>query len=150
MIKYEKKMREYTLISKELEYCSVKLNSSKDTYNYMKDILYGCGSIDIYETAYIILLNNPNNVIGFAKIGQGGVSACIVDPILIAKYIADTLARKVILVHNHPSGFLKPSSDDDKLTSRISQMVKLFNSQLVDHLIMTSNGYYSYADEGTL
>lgn len=143
-------MREFTLSSKEIEYCSVKLNSSKDAYNYMKDILYGCGSIDIYETAYIILLNKANNVTGFAKIGQGGVSSCIVDPILIAKYIADILARKVILVHNHPSGILMPSNDDNNLTARISQMVKLFGCQLIDHIIMTSNGHYSYSDEGTL
>ncbi len=84
------------------------------------------------------------------RISQGGVSATIVDPKLMLGYAIENLATAIILVHNHPSGNLMPSREDDNQTERIAKAAKLFDIQLVDHLIVAAGNFYSYANEGRL
>ena len=84
------------------------------------------------------------------RISQGGVSATIVDPKIILRYAIENLATAIILVHNHPSGNLMPSREDDNQTERIAKAAKLFDIQLVDHLIVAAGNFYSYANEGRL
>lgn len=103
-----------------------------------------------HEEFWAIYLNNAKRMISKIRISQDGVSATIVDPKLILRYAIENLATAIILVHNHPSGNLMPSREDDNQTERIAKAAKLFDIQLVDHLIVAAGNFYSYANEGRL
>ena len=72
------------------------------------------------------------------------------DISIICKFAIDTLATGIIIAHNHPSGQKTPSSEDIRLTKNIKEALKIFNIRFIDHIILTSDGYYSFQDEGTL
>lgn len=101
----------------------------------------------IYESAYALYLNRANMPMAWAKLGQGGIHAAIVDVRLLVKYALDVMASAVILVHNHPSGTLKPSPHDDKLTKQVKGALEIFDIQLLDHIILTPKGSFSYSNE---
>ena len=103
-----------------------------------------------HEEFWAIYLNNAKRMISKIRISQGGVSATIVDPKIILRFAIENLATAIILVHNHPSGNLMPSREDDNQTERIAKAAKLFDIQLVDHLIVAAGNFYSYANEGRL
>lgn len=111
--------------------------------------LYG-EDMYLYETFWIIALNRANNPKAYFKIGQGGIGFCPVDVILIAKCAIDCLASSIILVHNHPSGAAKPSDADKGLTEKIKKALDLFDIKVLDHLIVTPEKYFSFADDGIL
>lgn len=144
----KKKAVEYTIHAKKQDFSIAKIKNSQDSYNYAKQ-LYS-DDINIYESGYIILLNQASNVMGYAKISQGGLSNTVIDIRLIARYAIDVLAASVILVHNHPSGSVLPSSCDNELTRRVAQGLKLLNIKLLDHLIISEDKYYSFSDEGAI
>jgi len=126
-----------------------KISSSQSLYDYVKQ--FYDDDIDVYESFWILLLNINYETIGYAKISQGGVTSCVVDVKIIAKYVVDSLASAVILVHNHPSGNLKASEQDINITKKVSVAIKNFDCQLLDHIIVGGNGgYLSFADEGLL
>ena len=106
--------------------------------------------IGIFESFFILLLDQGNNTIGYAKISQGGVAGTVVDPRLVAKYAVDSLASAVILAHNHPSGTLKPSDADLRITKKIKEGLKLFDIRVLDHIILTENDYLSFLDDGII
>lgn len=106
--------------------------------------------IVLYESFFILCINNANKPIGFAKIGQGGLRGTFVDISIVCKFAIDTLATGIIIAHNHPSGLKTPSSEDIRLTKNIKEALKIFNIRFIDHIILTSDGYYSFQDEGTL
>ncbi len=140
---------EITLKKKKSDFPKVQIRSSDCAYDFIKR-LYS-DDVGIYESAFALLLNRSNNTIGYAKISQGGVHGTVVDPILVAKYAIESLCSKVILVHNHPSGNLSPSENDVHTTKKIKNTLKLFDCDLIDHLIVAEeNGFYSFADEGIL
>jgi DNA repair protein radC len=103
-----------------------------------------------HEEFWIILLNRSKRVIGKLRISQGGVAATVVDIKILLKTALEHLASSIILVHNHPSNNLVPSLSDDALTKRISEGGKILDIDVVDHLIVSHAGYYSYADEGKI
>lgn len=103
-----------------------------------------------HEEFHILLLNRANAVIRKEKISSGGVSATAVDPKLIFRKAVEHLASSVILCHNHPSGNLKPSHDDIKLTQKIKDAGMNLEIPVLDHLIISDNGYFSFADEGMM
>lgn len=120
------------------------IRSSKDAYDCVGHRLQ-----DIpFEEFWILLLNRSGRVIEEVKISSGGISATVVDVRLIMKKAIHSLAESIILVHNHPSGNLSPSNQDKTLTEKISEGAKLFNMKVLDHLIITDNAYFSFADEG--
>jgi DNA repair protein RadC len=96
------------------------------------------------------MLDQSNHTIGFAKISQGGVSATVVDTRIVAKFAIDSLASGIILAHNHPSGNLKPSGADEKITDKIKSGLAYFDIQVLDHIIVTEDGYTSFSDSGRL
>lgn len=108
--------------------------------------------IDVYESAFIILLNVRLETIGYAKISQGSLTGTVVDPRLICKYAVDSMAAAVILIHNHPSGSPEPSKRDMKLTENVFKALKLLDVKLVDHIVITSDveKYYSFSQDGFL
>ena len=126
----------------------VKIVSSKDAFKVISQFYFD--DIDIFESFFILCLNRNNQTIAYAKISQGGVSGTVVDIKLIAKYAIDCLASGVILAHNHPSGNLKPSPEDIKITERAREALKILDIQVLDHVILTSDGYYSFGDESII
>ena len=103
-----------------------------------------------YEEFWIILLNRGLRIMKKIKISGGGVSAVLADPRMIFKKAIDALASSIILVHNHPSGNLRPSREDINLTKKLTEGAKLLDITISDHLIIAQKGYYSFADEGLL
>ena len=95
-------------------------------------------------------MNNSNETTGYFKISQGGITWTLVDIRIVAKYAIENLATGVILAHNHPSGELMPSEADRQITKKIKDALKMFDIQVMDHLILTEQSYYSFADEGIL
>ena len=126
----------------------VKIVSSKDAFNVIKQFYFD--DIDIFESFFILCLNRNNQTIAYAKISQGGVNGTVVDIKLIAKYAIDCLASGVILAHNHPSGNLKASNEDLAITKKVKEGLKILDISVLDHLILTSQGYLSFGDEGIL
>ena len=108
------------------------------------------GNRTVNESFFVILLNRQNGTKGWARISQGGISGTVVDVRLVAKHAIDLLASSVVCVHNHPSGNLKPSSNDLAITKQVKQALALFDIKVLDHIIITSEGYFSFADEGLI
>ncbi len=100
------------------------------------------------EEFHVLLLNQSATVIDSVRIGMGGLTETIVDVRLIMREALLKRATALILCHNHPSGNLRPSAHDDRLTHQVQEAARLLNITLSDHLIFTDHGYYSYADEG--
>lgn len=132
----------------QTEFPSVKVNTSKISYDFIKK--FYSGDIEVYESFFILLLNRANKTVGYAKISQGGVVGTCVDIKIIAKYAVDSLASSVILAHNHPSGNTAPSEQDKIITQRIKKALALLDVEVFDHIILTEDSYYSFADEGIL
>ena len=124
----------------------VKITSSESVYNFMKSNLLDLN----VEEFWILLLNRANIVLKKVQISSGGVSGTIADTKVIFKSALDELASAIILVHNHPSGNTKPSSQDIKLTNKLKSAGEILDIQVLDHLIFTNDNYFSFADEGLL
>ena len=103
-----------------------------------------------HEELWIALTNNASKVIEKVKISQGGIGETTADLRFILKSAINTVCHGIVLCHNHPSGNLQPSPQDDMLTSRVGQAAQLMSIQLLDHIIISDKNYYSYADEGRL
>jgi DNA repair protein RadC len=121
-----------------------KILSSADAYEAVRPYL-----LDAHrEEFWVILLNQNNEVIKVEKISEGGVAGTIADPKLIFKAALDRLASALILVHNHPSGNLKPSSQDLQLTQKLKEAGKFLEISVLDHIIFTDHSFFSFVDEG--
>jgi DNA repair protein RadC len=123
-----------------------KITSSEDIYNLMKPNLMDLS----HEEFWVILLNRANHVLKKVQISSGGVSGTVADPKLIFKTALENLASSIILVHNHPSGNLKPSEADDSLTKKLKYAGALLDIPVLDHIIFTNNKYFSFADENKI
>ena len=102
------------------------------------------------EECHVLLLNQSARIIDSVRIGMGGLTETVVDVRLILREALLKRATSLILCHNHPSGNLRPSAHDDRLTRQVQEAARLLNLTLADHVIFTDHGYYSYADEGRL
>lgn len=103
-----------------------------------------------HEQFYTVLLDRSNRVIDKENISKGGVSGTVVDPKIVFKKAIDNLASSIILCHNHPSGNKKPSEEDKRLTRRLQEGAEYLDLRVLDHLIVTDEGYLSFADEGLM
>jgi len=147
------KLNELTLKLKKSKYQQASITTSKDGAQYARQFYYQ--DIEIFESMFLILLNKANMTIGYVKISAGGITGTVADPRIIAKYAVDSLATSIILIHNHPSGNLKPSRADQDLTAKIKTGLSYFDITVLDHIILApdvcgSLSYYSFADEGIL
>ncbi len=123
-----------------------KITVSKDVYDIMHPIL-----VDLpHEEFWLLILNRANLVIKKELISRGGVSGTVVDTKIIFKVAVENYACSIIICHNHPSGNLKPSEADVRITKNIKEAGKLMDIPLLDHLIITENEFYSFADEGMI
>ena len=112
--------------------------------------LWNENKIDFVEEFKVLLLNRANRVLGIVNISTGGVTGTVADPKLIFVAALKANATAVIISHNHPSCNLKPSRADEELTQKIKNAGLLLDIKLIDHVIVTSEGYFSFADEGLL
>ncbi|MCH7403479.1 DNA repair protein RadC [Belliella kenyensis] len=123
-----------------------RITSSVDAYQIMTPYLQD----EIVENFWVIYLNRNNYVIKKQLISKGGSNATIADPKMIFKYALELMASSMILVHNHPSGSLSPSRQDIALTDRLKLIGQNLEVSVLDHLIFTDSGYFSFADEGKI
>lgn len=133
-------------IALEVPKDSVKITASRDAYNVFRTSLQDLP----HEEFWVMLLNRGNKVISVDRISIGGISATVADPRLIISKAINQKASSIILAHNHPSGTLKPSQSDIELTSKLKKAAAFFDMQIFDHLIICSNDYYSFVDDGML
>ncbi len=124
----------------------VKISSSQDIYELMRPDLYD----EVVEHFYLVLLTRSNFVIKKHLISRGGTSGTVVDAKVVFKIALEHLAQSLILVHNHPSGSLSPSEQDKKLTERLVKIGRDLDLPVLDHVIFSDRGYFSFADEGIL
>jgi DNA repair protein RadC len=122
------------------------VSCSRDIYDAMLPLM-----IDLkHEEFWILLMNQANHIVGKSLISKGGVSGTVVDSKMVFKPALDVLASGIILVHNHPSGNLKPSQQDIDLTRKLAQAGRLLDITVHDHVIITNGNYYSFADMGMI
>jgi DNA repair protein RadC len=123
-----------------------KIIGSKQVYELMRPDLYD----ESVEQVYLLLLNRSNGLIKKQRVSQGGTTASVVDPKVVFRFALEQGAHSLILIHNHPSGNLQPSDADKRLTQRLQKVGIELEIPLVDHLIFTDQGYFSFADEGIM
>lgn len=132
---------------KDVEFAEkVKITCSSDIYQLMKPELLDLPK----EEFWVLLLNRANRLIRKEQISSGGVSGTVADPKIIFKSALEHYASSIVLVHNHPSGNLKPSQSDINLTQKMKEAGKLLEIPVLDHLIFGDNGYMSFVDDGLL
>ncbi|MCL4162450.1 UNVERIFIED_CONTAM: hypothetical protein GTU68_054060 [Idotea baltica] len=132
----------YTNCNKE----RLQIKSSVDSHR----LFLACWSkktIELQEEAKVLLLNRNNQVLGIYPLSKGGVSGTVVDAKLVFGVALKCNASSIILAHNHPSGNLQPSKADKAITKKLVEASKFLDIKLLDHLIITKDGYYSFADE---
>ncbi len=127
----------------------IKVTSSKIIYDLVIS-KWDFGIIEYQEEVKIILLNRANIVLGIYEMSKGGVSGTVVDIRIILGVALKCGASSIIMVHNHPSGKLVASDADKTITKKLKQACGLLDIDLLDHLIISKEGYYSFADNGQL
>ena len=123
-----------------------QIHSSADIYQLFHPILCDAPT----EEFWVLLLNQATKVIDKVRISQGGINQTVADIRLILREAILRQATQIAVVHNHPSGNRRPSQEDKQLTQNIMQGAKSLNIRLIDHVIVTENGYFSFNDEGLL
>ena len=127
----------------------IKITSSEDAYNVFIDN-WDKDTIQLQEEFKVLLLNRANIVLGIYSLSKGGVSGTIVDVKLLLASAIKANASSIIIAHNHPSGNLKPSENDIRLTKKIKEAGNFLDIKLLDHIIVTKEGFYSFGDKGKL
>ena len=122
-----------------------KIHSAVDAYEAFKQI-FNADTFNWKEEMILLCLNNANQISGFYKVSSGGFSSTVIDPRVIFSIALHSAASSIMIAHNHPSGVLKPSDDDIKVTKRIKEAGIILGITLIDHLILSNDGFYSFSD----
>jgi len=138
----------YELKKIQTDFPQKLITSSESAADFIKTFYND--DIEIFESCFLLLMNQSNRTIGYAKISQGGITGTVVDVRLIAKYAVESLATSIILAHNHPSGSLSPSNADIALTEKVNKAMEILDIRFLDHLILTKDKYYSLSDNGRM
>jgi len=127
-----------------------KITSSNDAYKFLTEI-WETNTLSVNEQFKVLFLNNSNIIHGYKTISIGGITQTVVDVRIILSLALKTLSTAIIVAHNHPSGKLKPSHADIKITEKLSKAAEYFDIAVLDHLILSPfDDYYSFADEGLI
>ncbi|MEN8119396.1 MAG: DNA repair protein RadC [Bacteroidota bacterium] len=121
-----------------------KIRSSKDIFEFFHPILADLP----HEEFWVVFLNQSNKIIDKYRVSQGGIASTVIDVRLIMKAAIEKLASSIIMCHNHPSGNLKPSKSDIDITKKLRNAGEIMEIKVLDHVIVTDENYYSFADEG--
>lgn len=124
----------------------IQINSSLSVFEIMQPII---GELP-HEEFWILFLNNANKIIQKNQLSKGGITGTLVDVRLALKIALEVGATAIILVHNHPSGTLKPSQADKQITTKLKTAAQSLDIKVLDHLIITEKAYFSFADESLL
>ncbi len=124
----------------------IQISSSSDLFKVLHPYL---GDLQT-EQFWAIFLNQSNRILGKTQLSSGGINQSVVDVRILFKTALEHFATAIVVAHNHPSGNLKPSQEDLKITKQITEAGKLLNIQVLDHLIISQNSYFSFADESLL
>ena len=127
----------------------IKIGSSKDAYKVFQRV-FNADTFHWSEEMIMLCVNNSNKVVGFYKISSGGMTGTVVDVRMIFTTALQCAATSIIIAHNHPSGTLIPSDADLTITKKIIEAGKVLDIRLLDHLIITDESFYSFADNGRL
>lgn len=149
MKKYNEQLPEITLKYTTSGIQKTKIANSQDSYNLFKQ-MYDSDTIEYCESSIVIYLNRANKTIGWQKVSQGGLTGTVIDIRIVMATALKSGATNIIISHNHPSENLQPSEADNALTIKLKNACNILEINLLDHLIITNNGYYSYADEGKI
>ncbi|BEG99816.1 JAB domain-containing protein [Bacteroides sedimenti] len=128
----------------------LRVYSSADVYKLLIDNFYDKDTIEHKESFKVVLLNQANKVLGVTSISEGGISETTTDIRIILQAAILSNASGIILSHNHPSGNIQPSGDDNRLTQRVKEAANIMKISLLDHLIISNEAYYSFTDEGLI
>ena len=123
-----------------------KIATSKSVFEIMQPLI---GELP-HEEFWILYLNNSNKIVMKSQLSKGGITGTVVDVRLVFKKALENNAVSIIVCHNHPSGILQPSDADKQITEKLKEAGKNLDIRLLDHLIITEKGYYSFADSGNL
>jgi len=126
-----------------------KITSSLEATTILRNYI-DMNVLDVKEFFWTIFLSRANKILGISTIASGTISGVIVNYREIIQLTLLSNASHIIVAHNHPSGVLKPSKDDKRITEILQKGLNLFDAKLLDHLILTSESYYSFADAGNL
>ncbi len=126
-----------------------KITSSQDAYQILLKS-WSKGTLELLEEFKVILLNNANEVLGIYPLSKGGITGTVVDIRIIFSVALKCNAVGIILAHNHPSGTLNPSESDKTITRKIKNASEFMDIKLLDHLIITKSGFYSFSDNGII
>lgn len=146
---YKSILPEITLKLKKGNVLKSKIKSSKDAVSIFREV-WDNDSLEICESVIVVFLNRSNNTIGWLKVSQGGLSSTIIDNRLILVTALNCLASAMIVCHNHPSGNTEPSQADFKITEKLKKAAELLDIQVLDHIVLTEESFYSMADNGTM
>lgn len=122
------------------------VRSSRDIAQYLQTTLKDYN----YEVFAVVFLNRANKINHFEIISKGGITGTVADPRIILKKALEEDATSIVLCHNHPSGNLQPSRADEELTKKIKEAANFLDIKVIDHIIVSEEGFYSFADEGIL
>ena len=126
-----------------------QISKSSDAYQILIQ-QWNMDWIELLEEFKILLMNRRNRVLGVVDISQGGLSGTVADPKVIFAAALKSCASDIVLAHNHPSGELDPSREDIALTNKIKAGAELLDLKVLDHLIISKEGFYSFADNGLM
>ena len=126
-----------------------KVHSSNDLFKLVINH-WDFETIEMQEEIKVLLLNRANEVLGIYELSKGGISGTVLDVKLLLSVALKCLASGIALVHNHPSGNLKPSDADIKITKKVKTACKYVDIALLDHIIISKTDYYSFSDDGKL
>lgn len=126
-----------------------KVSSSREAHDVLLNS-WDSSALEFIEQFKVVMLNRANRVLGIFDLSSGGTTGTVAEPKLVFASSILRNASSIILAHNHPSGNLKPSTADIDLTKKLKEAGKLLEIPVLDHLIVTSEGYYSFADEGMI
>ncbi len=122
------------------------VQSSREVATYLQSLLKDLGR----EVFAVLFLNRSNKINHFEILSEGGITSTVADPRIIIRKALEFDAINIVLCHNHPSGSLRPSRADEELTSKIQTAAQYFDIKVLDHVIVSNEGFYSFADDGLI
>lgn len=148
MTKYKKYISRIKLIEEPTTFTKKKISQSQDAVKFARPFFKD--HITLYESMFSLILDRAGNTINFVKISQGGTAGTVIDTKIICRAAISDLASSIILFHNHPSGNKNPSESDKKATYKVKEAVSFIDVTLHDHIIITKDDYFSFADNGLI
>lgn len=146
---YSTTIPELSIGRKKSDVKKVKIENPTDSANFFRSI-WDEDTLEYSESSMVIYLNRANNSIGWIKVSSGGIDACIIDVRVVLGLALKVGATSFIIAHNHPSGNLNPSEADNRITKKLKDASALVDIVMLDHLIITENGYYSFKESSSI